>query len=54
MAVAKIITFQYGGFGDYEGVCMGYDDLWICDFHICPGQGDVQLHRKLNSNYANK
>ncbi|MBN4077999.1 hypothetical protein JYT29_01575 [Nitrospina gracilis] len=54
MAGAKIITFQHGGFGAYGGVYMGYDDLRIGDFHVCPGQGDVLLHEKLNPNFANK
>ena len=54
MGGAKIITFQHGGFGAYGGIYMGYDDLNISDFHICPGPGDAQLNKKINPNFANK
>jgi len=52
IAGAKVITFQHGGFGLSGGPFMGYDDVDISDYHICPGPGDVKLHKKFNSTHG--
>jgi len=54
MAGAKIITRQHGAYGAYGDRYMHYDDVDICNYHICPGNGDLLLHANYNMLYGEK